>query len=137
MSIEKQWAIVGLMGHKTLVGILTEEERFGGKLGRIDTPIQYALESGLSENFVTTYFSAGSVHSIQYVDEETARSAMHLVSHEPSGSYSTRRAITAELLAAQNKVNSQAVDTEHRRLSGLPVHPSDFIDKFDDEDRPL
>lgn len=30
------WAIVELMGHVRLAGYVTEEERFGAKLGRID-----------------------------------------------------------------------------------------------------
>ena len=30
------WAIVELMGHVRVAGFVTEEERFGVKLGRID-----------------------------------------------------------------------------------------------------
>jgi hypothetical protein len=32
------WAIVELMGHVTIAGRLTEEEKFGSKLGRLDIP---------------------------------------------------------------------------------------------------
>lgn len=32
------WAIVELMGHVRLAGRLTEEERFGSKMGRLDIP---------------------------------------------------------------------------------------------------
>lgn len=41
MSAEQsdQWAVVELMGHVRLAGRISEEERFGSKLGRIDIPI--------------------------------------------------------------------------------------------------
>lgn len=32
------WAILELMGHVKLAGFVTEEELFGGKIGRIDIP---------------------------------------------------------------------------------------------------
>lgn len=32
------WAVVELMGHVRIAGRLSEEERFGGKMGRIDVP---------------------------------------------------------------------------------------------------
>src|SRR5687768_8629685 len=40
MSEQKQdaWAIVELMGHVRLAGRLTEEEKFGTKMGRLDIP---------------------------------------------------------------------------------------------------
>ena len=33
-----KWAIVELMGHLRLAGLLSEEEHFGAKMGRIDIP---------------------------------------------------------------------------------------------------
>lgn len=39
MSDEKEvWAVVELMGHVKLAGRLTEEEKFGTKMGRLDIP---------------------------------------------------------------------------------------------------
>ena len=32
------WAIVELMGHIKICGRLTEEEKFGAKMGRLDIP---------------------------------------------------------------------------------------------------
>lgn len=42
MPIEsfESWAIVELLGHVRMAGRLTEEERFGGKMGRLDVPIE-------------------------------------------------------------------------------------------------
>jgi hypothetical protein len=59
------WAIVELMGHVRLAGKLTEEEHFGGKLGRIDIPD--------GEGFITQFFGAGSVYRITLVTEAVAR----------------------------------------------------------------
>ncbi len=36
--MSEQWAIVELMGHVKIAGRISEEEKFGGKLGRIDVP---------------------------------------------------------------------------------------------------
>jgi hypothetical protein len=36
--MEETWAIVELMGHVRLAGRLTEEEKFGAKMGRLDIP---------------------------------------------------------------------------------------------------
>ena len=59
------WAIVELMGHVKLAGRVTEEEKFGGKLGRIDIPH--------CDGFMTRYFGAASVYSVTIVSEQVAR----------------------------------------------------------------
>jgi hypothetical protein len=64
-TVTETWAIVELMGHVRLGGRLTEEERFGVKLGRLDIP------SG--ETFVTRFFGGSSVYCITIVSEEAAR----------------------------------------------------------------
>jgi hypothetical protein len=42
------WAIVELMGHVRLAGRLTEEEKFGVKMGRLDIPSQKPACTGIS-----------------------------------------------------------------------------------------
>jgi len=67
---EEVWAVVELMGHARLAGRLTEEEKFGAKLGRLDIP--------KGDGFFTQYFGGGSVYRITLVDEAAARAvAMH------------------------------------------------------------
>jgi hypothetical protein len=63
----ESWAVVSLMGHKTLAGRLSEEERFGAKMGRLDVPD--------GDKFATFYFGGASVYSIEVVTEEVARKA--------------------------------------------------------------
>lgn len=67
-EVKDEWAIVELMGHVKLAGRLTEEEKFGTKMGRLDIPE--------GEGFVTQYFGGGSVYRITYVTEEVARHVM-------------------------------------------------------------
>src|SRR5262245_6355038 len=61
-----QWAVVELMGHVRLAGRLTEEEKFGTKMGRLDIPLQ-------DGTFITQYFGGASVYRITYVSEDVAR----------------------------------------------------------------
>lgn len=59
------WAIVELMGHVRIAGFVTEEDRFGVRMGRID------IYNG--EDCVTQFFSGGSVYRITPVEESIAR----------------------------------------------------------------
>lgn len=62
----EQWAIVDLLGHVRIAGRVTEEERFGVKLGRIDIP------NGAG-GFTTQYFSGSSIYRLTPTTEEIAR----------------------------------------------------------------
>lgn len=59
------WATVELMGHVKLAGRLSEEEKFGAKLGRLDIPTE--------DGWLTQYFGGGSVYRITLVTEAVAR----------------------------------------------------------------
>jgi len=72
------WAIVELMGHVKLAGFVTEEELFGGKIGRIDIP----TEEGKG---ITQYFGGHTVYRITPVSEETAR--MYAARNQPRPVY--------------------------------------------------
>lgn len=90
------WAIVELMGHVRLAGKLSEEEKFGSKMGRLDIPtyekctcqnaVRPSVESptvecsqcmgaGFVTKFITQFFGGGSVYRISVVSEEAARHA--------------------------------------------------------------
>jgi hypothetical protein len=60
------FAVLELMGHVKMAGRVTEEERFGSKVGRIDVP------SG-DGGWTTVYFGGGSVYRMTVVDEDVAR----------------------------------------------------------------
>ncbi len=62
----KSWAIVELLGHVRTAGLVTEEERFGAKLGRCDVPRQ-------DGTFTTFFFGGSSVYRMTPCSEEAAR----------------------------------------------------------------
>jgi hypothetical protein len=65
------WAVVELMGHVRMAGWVSEQERFGSKLGRIEIP----NDEG---SYVTQWFGGGSVYRLTACDEATARAVAHL-----------------------------------------------------------
>ncbi len=67
------WGILELMGHVRLGGYVTEEEKFGSKVGRIDIP--------QGDKTVTQFFGGGSIYRLTVTTEDVARAvAAH---HEP------------------------------------------------------
>jgi len=62
---ETVWAVVELLGHVKLAGRLSEEEKFGAKMGRLDIPA--------SDGFTTQFFGGASVYRITPVTEAVAR----------------------------------------------------------------
>ena len=61
----RQWCIVELMGHVRLAGLVTEEQRFGATVGRVDIP--------QGDNWVTQYFGGSAIYCVTLTTEEIAR----------------------------------------------------------------
>lgn len=62
----EEWGVLELMGYVKIAGRISEQERFGTKLGRIDIPTN-------DGSFVTQFFGGGSVYRLTITDEQTAR----------------------------------------------------------------
>lgn len=62
----EEWAIVEIMGHLRRAGRISEADRFGSKLLRIDIP------TGPDE-YVTEYFSGSAIYRLRPATEEVAR----------------------------------------------------------------
>lgn len=102
------WAVCELMGHVKTAGRLSEEEKFGAKLGRLDVPqAEYpckTCEGGgtvlpldqtgttcpvclgkkkLGGGFTTIYFGGASVYRITIVTEDVARHVAQTHSAQP------------------------------------------------------
>jgi DnaJ-class molecular chaperone len=92
------------MGHVRLAGRISEEERFGTKMGRIDVPRRDKCPdctgpdqaignmhlqcptckgSGLLDGFTTQYFSGGSIYRLTPCTEEVARAVAARSEPEP------------------------------------------------------
>lgn len=80
---EAIWAIVELMGHVKMAGKVSEEERFGTKLGRIEIP-------GPGKRFVTQWFSGSSVYRITPTTEEVARAVARNAAPAPVSPWELR-----------------------------------------------
>lgn len=64
----QQWAVLELMGHRRLAGLVTDEEVFGVSLMRLDIPGQDG------EKPITQYYSPSSLYCLTPTTEEVARS---------------------------------------------------------------
>jgi hypothetical protein len=61
------WAMLEVMGHRQRVGRVQEVEMYGGKMLRIDIP----LEGG----DVTEFYNCASIYALRPLSEEVARDA--------------------------------------------------------------
>ena len=75
-TFEQQWAVLELLGHVRVAGKVTEEEHFGGVLGRIDIP-------DVNGGFTTQYFGGSSIYRLMPTTEEIARAVALTSQPEP------------------------------------------------------
>ena len=105
----EEWAIVELMGHRRLGGLVTEVERFGTKMARVDIPP--AEEGGQT---ITQFYGGSSIYALTITDEETARAVARANQQRPVEAWSARRMLQ--------------IEDRHK--------PSSLVD-FDDDDCPV
>lgn len=60
----RSWAILELMGHRRMAGLVSDVELFGSRMVRIDIP---------SAPPVTQYYGGASIYCLTPTDEETCR----------------------------------------------------------------
>lgn len=94
----EMWGILELMGHVRLAGKITEEERFGGKLGRIDIPNK-------DGGFTTQFFNASSIYRLTPTSEETAFQVAVNCQPTPVHSWELPKSIAAPLRDDDGPVN--------------------------------
>jgi len=116
MSDEKAetWAVVELMGHVRLAGRLTEEERFGSKVGRLDIP-------NTDGGFTTQFFGGGSVYRITIVSEEAAR----IVAGKSTAAPVQPWELPKQLPVAETHSTAGT--------AGYSCHDDDYDDDYDDD----
>lgn len=113
------WAVLELMGHVKLAGKVTEEERFGSKMGRIDIPgivpcglldseshkiapdaCPQCAGTGTVERFSTQYFSGSSIYRLTPVTEEVARAVAANHKPQPISPWELPRALTHQAIGS-------------------------------------
>lgn len=87
------------MGHVKTAGLISEQELFGTKLGRIDIP----TEDG---RMITQYFGGGSVYRLTPVSEAVARAFAARNVPRPVSIYDLK-------LAAPEKEEDENYDNEY------------------------
>ena len=75
------WAVVELMGHQVIAGVVTEEERFGVMLMRVDVP---AVDEHAA---FTKFFGPSAIYAITPCDEESARAVIARIRPKPVSPY--------------------------------------------------
>lgn len=68
------WAIVELMGHRQRAGRVSEVEKFGAKLLRIDMPCGGPTDGeGGRQDWVTEFYGGSAIYALRPCDEEIVR----------------------------------------------------------------
>jgi hypothetical protein len=83
---DQTWACVEIFGHRKHYGRVTEVEKFGAKMLRVDVPTLAAAPLlGEAEQFETFVYGGGAIFSLTPMTEEAARKwAEHERPHAPS-----------------------------------------------------
>lgn len=108
-----QWAIIELMGHVKIAGLVTEVEIFGSKLGRVDIPF--------GDTFTTQYFNGSSLYRLTPTTEEIARAVAK--SNQPTPVFRWELPEVKQLPSGDDGLFSRPPD---------PEDDDDFEDSDDD-----
>lgn len=100
------WGILELKGFTKLAGRVSEEERFGAKMGRIDVPMP-------DGSFMTKFFHGSSVHCCTFVSERVARHVARGSDAAPVGTWDFPRAIEHVGRAPVPELSSEGFETEY------------------------
>jgi hypothetical protein len=76
-ELAAEWGVVELFGHVRLAGRISEVERFGGKMLRLDIP------DGDGEFLATQFIGNAALYRVTPTSEETARRVAKLGQPEP------------------------------------------------------
>lgn len=78
MEKQVEWVILELMGHRVLAGRLSEVERAGTKLLRIEVPLGPPPADGTPEKFFVQDYGGSALYCVTPVPEEVAREKARL-----------------------------------------------------------
>lgn len=109
------WAIVELMGHLCLAGRVTEEERFGAVVGRVDIP-------QADGTFATQYFGGGSLYRLSVTTEEIARAKALRTVYAPVSVYDLPRRLTTETVVVNHGADDPDEEDDHQGYEDVLDH---------------
>ena len=108
----KTWAIVELMGHRKMAGMISMDQSFGPALTRVDVP-----ETSKHPGF-TQHFGAAAIYAITACSEETAKAFNEMHRHQPIDQWDAR---------------SMLLQLDQAEALPAPVQPPDFdeVDEYE------
>jgi hypothetical protein len=121
-----QWAIVELMGHKVVAGLVTKSEQLGKPMLRVDVP-----ETSAHPSF-TQFYGETSIYCITFVSEEVARLTAERCQVNPVSVYVPDLITREQHDEAINQMRQRLIDDIDRASRGLPAGSQP--DEVDDEE---
>lgn len=123
-ELEGQYAIVELMGHKVVAGLVSKSEMLGKPMLRVDVPATTAFAE------FTQFYGETSIYCVTFVSEEVARLTAERSKVNPVSVY------VPELIKKEDheKIVEQMQGTIQALRKGLPSpKPVDYDDDEPDE----
>ena len=100
------WAILELMGHRERPGYVKEVEIAGGKMLRIDIPVQ--KDDAGQDVTVTEFYSAGAIYCMTPCSEELARGRVT--------PYNDRRPVRPMDYRERQRIGRETMDDDNEEL---------------------
>lgn len=97
----QSWAILELMGHRRLAGLVQEVQIGGASFLRIDVP-ETAENARQSDHFTTQFYAPSAVYCITPTTEAIARRVASNIGFEPVHPYDLRQSVPSRQLQAGN-----------------------------------
>ena len=94
-STFREWAILELMGHRRLAGIVYEQAVGGASFIRIDIPTS-AERDGKQDSWTTQIYSPQAIYCITPTTEAIARQVANNIRHEPVHQWELTPAVESE-----------------------------------------
>lgn len=81
-AMDAQWAVVELFGHTKIAGKVSEEQRFGTTLCRVDVPDVTGFQGETIPGH-TKFYGGASIYSLTPCSEDVARLVAQHIKSEP------------------------------------------------------
>lgn len=125
----EEWAVLELMGHQQIAGLLTEQEIAGHAFLRVDVPA-LKTATGIELAGYTKYFGTGSVYAIHPCSEELARKAAERLHQQRS----PLPVHIPDLAEAEETIRQAERARRQLLAAGTPAHTGAHPDGDGDED---
>lgn len=118
------WAVIELMGHKVVAGLISKSEMLGKPMLRVDVPATSAYIA------FTQFYGESAIYCVTFVSEEVAKLTAEQTKVNPVSVY-----VPDLITVGRHKEVIQRYDEQIERLRhGLPAGPQRDPREYEDED---